>query len=711
VNDALLPRPKAGSSAESEIVDRAGQPDSGIVDKRIRALIDEYTRLTGANLEPLGHNLLRFTVPRSDAEAFGGRQAHLLALDLDAVERYADSELPVVGSAFWSNLVGAIRRHGQRRVRGTLPITVTGEATVPDVSVEGASIALLGRRREARRIVRMTAKVAIAAGTAIHEKVIQGDGVDLTTGHELPASVIALFDAPGDDAMQESSAASTTAPDRIAQTLIAGLERKVAAEIDAIQHQADRDLKAELQRIDRYYETLKDEVATETAPGSAAHRAVEHEYAKRRAEEIRRYDVRVEVQPIQVLERVVMAERATWLMSTPAQRTAELGAHRYLSGDGAWEIRCPTCGQSPEALTVCRAGHAAGTECTAQCTVCDERFCTRHGHAACVVDGAPVCSEHAAECWSCEQIHCTEHQTFCADGGHITCLDCIVRCGLCERPVCRKHRTTTHVESPRGPRVLCYQCIVPCEGSPSELVGRDEAVRCGTCDRYICERHQVACVVDGSPHCSKHLRRADRSRRFICENHVARCDHEAKEVVHAADEVRACVECARASCDHHGAPCHGDQRWHCREHLETIADVSGAFACAQHRTVCHIDGKAFSLTGTTPCVVCAKPSCGKHIVRCEWCGGRACTNDMRSGRCVTCMSLKEADDLPNDVIAALAGMSGDARPKRRLVARDGTRFVVQLELGWTRKLVVSMPYGAARPNRVVRHSFLGSEEI
>jgi hypothetical protein len=84
---------------------------------------------------------------------------------------------------------------------------------------------------------------------------------------------------------------------------------------------------------------------------------------------------------------------------------------------------------------------------------------------------------------------------------------------------------------------------------------------------------------------------------------------------------------------------------------------------------------------------------------------------MHSGRCATCSRLKEADDLPDDVIAALAGVSADARPKRRLVARDGTRFVVQLELGWTRKLVVTVPYGAAKQSRVMRHSFLGSEEM
>jgi hypothetical protein len=70
------------------------------------------------------------------------------------------------------------------------------------------------------------------------------------------------------------------------------------------------------------------------------------------------------------------------------------------------------------------------------------------------------------------------------------------------------------------------------------------AARCGTCDRFICERHQVACVVDGSPHCSKRL---------------------------SLSPVR---------------------RWRCCEHLATVADVSGAFASVSEYSMVRVRARA-----------------------------------------------------------------------------------------------------------------------
>jgi hypothetical protein len=40
----------------------------------------------------------------------------------------------------------------------------------------------------------------------------------------------------------------------------------------------------------------------------------------------------------------------------------------------------------------------------------------------------------------------------------------------------------------------------------------------------------------------------------------------------------------------------------------------------------------------------------------------------------------------------------------------GALLVVQFELGWTRKLAITVPCGAAKPSRVLRHSLLGSAE-
>lgn len=696
-------------SAEQE---RAHTLDGDVVDRRIMALIADYARLTGAHVESPAPNLLRLTLTPGEAVAFGGRAEHLLALDLAAIEQFPDAELPVIGGNFWTSLVDAIRRHGQRRVTGTLPITVNTTAETPDVAVADASVELKGRTREMRRIVRLTAKVTIAAGTTIHEEVIESDAIDLTTGQPLPPSVAAvLIDPEAADVPQNVPPAPASHADRLVPTLIDGLEEKVATREGELRAQSERDLRAELSRIDRYYDTLRQEVRSESGDGSAVLRTIEHEHEKRRTEEIRRHNVRIDVQPLQVLERTAIVEKVSWQLESKSGRSAELNAQRYLSGDGSWGIHCTVCRVHPERLTVCRAGHAIGAECTSSCSVCNERFCSEHGHSACVVDGQPVCREHASECWSCDRIHCDTHTARCEDGDHSACTGCIGVCGSCSRSVCWKHATPTHDGSPYGARLLCRGCIVYCEGSTAEPIGRDEAAPCGTCGKHICERHQVRCVVDGQPHCSKHLRRSDRSRRFICESHIAACGHESSEVLFVSDEVRACVECGKSGCDRHAAPCHEDSRWHCWEHLASINDIPNAAACALHRSACHVDGRVFSLKGTAPCEICALSTCRTHIAQCGWCGGSVCVKDVRDNRCITCGQLSATLDPPDVVVSAATKAAGSVRPKSWLIARDGGRFVVQLDLGWMRKLVITVPHGADTAERIVRHSLFGTKGL
>lgn len=684
---------------------------SSIVDGTVRALLEEYVRLTGARLDDLAPSLLRLRLPAREAAAFRGRQSHKLALDLDTLDRHPDAVIPVIGSVFWDNLVMAVRQYGQRRVSGIVPINVTDDASTPDIVIVDAAHELVARSREARRIVRLTAKVTIVAGTAIKEEVVHGDVVDLSSGYAVPASVAALIDSSGEEQAESAlSRPPAVAADRLVGTLIEGLEERIASEVEELKVQADRDLQIELRRIDNYFRARLEEVSDESGTGSAASRTVEAEHTRRRAEEIRRHEVRVNVEPLQVLERSVVVERATWRLTSKAGRAAELHAERYLTGDGAWGIHCPVCRVQPAELTVCRDGHAAGTECTTVCSVCDERFCPEHGHSACAIDGAPVCSEHSDQCWSCERVHCTTHTDVCAEG-HQVCVECLADCAVCGRRTCRRHSTMSHQESPRGPRTLCGECVVFCEGATSEPVGRDEVEMCGTCDRFVCELHQTQCVVDERSHCSAHIRRTDRSRRFVCDRHTARCDHESREVVFATSEVHACVECGWTGCESHAAMCHADQRWHCLSHLESLTDDVNAFGCEDHRSICHVDGRVFSLKGTEPCDVCNQPTCRTHARTCEWCGARVCLPDMKDRRCITCYQLKEIDDLPDDVIAAVARVSGDARVKQRSAARDGRRFVVQLDQGWTRKAVITVPYGAATASRVVRHSLFGTKGL
>lgn len=679
-----------------------------VVDRSTLALVSEYARLSGGSIEPLNEHLVRLRTAPDDARFFAGRAEHLLALDVTGVELEPNAELPVIGGAFWTGLLAAIRSRGSRCVHGMLPITVATGEPAPDVAVADAEVEVKERLLQAHSVVRLAVKLSFAAGTTVEEELVESDALDLTTGQVVPEAVRAGLDAPPTDpAGPALPSAPRTSLDRLAPALLRALEEKVAERVDELQERANRELATELSRIDRYYTSLGAEVRREDGAGSAALKTIEHEHEKRRSEEMARHRVRVDVHPVQALERGVATERVTWTLRSPHGRTAEIGAQRYLTGDGGWGLLCDACGEAPKELAVCHEGHAVGTECASRCAVCHQRFCADHGHPACAVDGAPVCDEHAERCHACRRVYCVDHEAACAENGHRVCVDCIVSCAVCSRGVCTDHSVTTGDDAPRGSRVLCKQCVTYCEGATSEPIGLDEAAVCGSCANHICERHQVRCVVDHEPHCSKHLRRSDRSRRFVCESHVAACEFE-PDLMFAEDEIGPCVECGKRSCNRHGAPCHGDERWHCTEHLVALTDVVGIMACEAHRSTCHVDGRLFSLAGTSPCEICSGLTCRGHTKRCDWCGASVCAKDTVDGRCVTCTRLAPSDDPPDEVMAAAAALTGDRRVRTWHVARDGGRFVVQLDFGWTRRTVFSVPHGSSTAVRVRRHSLFGT---
>jgi hypothetical protein len=206
----------------------------------------------------------------------------------------------------------------------------------------------------------------------------------------------------------------------------------------------------------------------------------------------------------------------------------------------------------------------------------------------CAAEGHPVCGEHARTCGSCQGSHCSAHSRRCAVGDHEICPSCAVHCGRCGVALCRAHGIATLETAPKGARWLCSACTVLCEGGTNEPVGLDEVVPCTSCKRHICEVHRVACAVDGEPHCSRHLRRSDRSGRLTCEAHRASCSDEPGSVL-ASDEVGACSSCGKAVCEVHGGVCDADGARHCAAHLAPLADRSGRKGCekCQHRLKLH----------------------------------------------------------------------------------------------------------------------------
>jgi hypothetical protein len=231
---------------------------------------------------------------------------------------------------------------------------------------------------------------------------------------------------------------------------------------------------------------------------------------------------------------------------------------------------------------------------------------------------------------------------------------------------CARHGVKTGADSPRGARWLCNRCVVHCEGGTNEPVGVDEATGCASCERQVCERHQAVCAVDGKVHCSGHLRRADVSRRLLCEAHRATCVMEPGGVA-ASDEVVACASCGGQVCAAHRGRCTADETEHCRSHLVSLADRAGLLACQAHHVKCHVDRVAWSIGGAPACPVCLRPACARHTRECGSCGRLVCRAELGGGdsKCLTCRQLASDPDPEDRLITAVLAANGGEPPKAK----------------------------------------------
>ena len=137
-------------------------------------------------------------------------------------------------------------------------------------------------------------------------------------------------------------------------------------------------------------------------------------------------------------------------------------------------------------------------------------------------------------------------------------------------------------------------------------------------------------------------------------------------------------------------------------------------ACAEHYSVCHVDGGTYTLSGTSPCPVCDKLTCATHFIRCGSCGRVVCAKDiMKDEPCVTCQKLEATNDIGDDVIAAslTANEGQPMKVKGWRMSRDAQHRVVEADLGWTRKVVFAVRHGDSKADTVVRHSVLGSTVV
>jgi hypothetical protein len=646
------PQPKAKRPAPAE----------PLADAPLRPFVERYCDLAGVKLVDKGAELRELKIPVAERVHFQGRASLRLALSLEALERTPDAEIAVLGSPFLTHLIEAIRTRAGRLSLGMIPPPAAADdeevaaSVAPPVPVRNGAARQKSVGLAAHPIGRLVARVVLRAGAAVEEVVVESEVFDLSSGTRSSDAVAGLFQDLEARRMKPAAASAIPdadhvpprEPDELLKLLIGNLREKSAERVAARQAAAEQQVAKELERLDRYFASILADKSD-----AEAERTITALHERRRTEEVRRHQVKAIVHPLQLVEARVLVQRVEWELRSKQGRRAQLAAQRPLAGTAPWSVACPHCGRPPTELVVCRheEGHCACDVCSLRCSVCAEDFCADHGIAACRIDEQPACEEHARVCQSCRMAHCSTHEGVCAEGDHPACSACLEACGSCGRLVCNRHAQQSVPAAPKGSRRLCTACVRYCEGGTNEPVGVDEVTQCASCSKSVCTAHQAVCVVDGQVHCSRHLHRTDASRRVVCGDHRASCGEE-PAAIFASDEVEACPVC-------------------------------GNDVCAQHRAAC------------------------------GYCGRQVCTTDLAqpSRRCLTCSQLSITPEPPAAVVTAARALAGGAPKASRAwrIARDHTHYVVEVDLGLTRKTVFTLRHGETVADRVMRHSVLGTK--
>ncbi len=700
--------PNSAATGNGELA--TGEP---LADPRIRPLLERYCQLAGAKHAAISSDQSRITLPKDERQFFRDRASLRIAFSLAALERDRDAEIAVLGSPFLSQLIEAVRARGGRLSLGLItPVAPSpnGKGAELAIAVRDGTVKSSKTRVAVHPVGRLVVRVVLRAGAGVEEVVVESDVIDLSAGAKVSDEVAALFSdlesgrsRPGDPAaVTKRPVVPARQPADLLRLLLDHVREKSGDRVAERRKAAEQELAVELARLDKYFQSvLKDQSDVEAVE------AITALAGRRRAEEVRRSQVKAVIHPLQLTEASVLVQRAEWQLESARGHRATFAAQRSLSGSAAWIFTCPQCGHPPAALVVCRKDHCACDTCAHRCSVCAEDFCEAHGILECRVDGQPVCEDHVRTCVACRLQYCTAHEGVCAEDGHAACSACLGPCASCGKVVCNRH-------AEQGRRRLCAACVRHCEGGDNELVGVDELAKCASCGKLVCSAHQAVCAVDGQVHCAQHLRRTETSRRLVCARHRATCTEES-QILLASDEVAACASCGRLVCPTHSAECAVDQKRHCLSHLKPLADDNGALACPEHGKRCHVDEKTFRVASVSACPVCGKDACAAHYAACTHCGRRVCTADLNGPlkRCVTCSRLAVENEPPESVVAAAAvvkkGNGGTQSPRGWRIARDHTHLVVELDLGWKQKAVFTLRHGQNEPETVVKHSLLGSK--
>lgn len=649
-------------------------------------LLESYVKVAGGTVEVPEPGLVRFTPAPAERVWFGNR-IRILALDVEHMDIHASAEMAVMGSGFSDDLLKAIRSRGARVDRGCIAPSRApegGERTA-EVELRRGSVVDTNLNTTWLPVGRLHVAASVRTGHEVDDHLVSTRLFHLGTGATLPGNLADAAHLPGPG---EYPVTAIPPVEESLPAMLDDIERGLTEKVESAQTEAQRRLKEELARLDRYYGRLiAEERQRRNGPRMDAIRAYEADRERRKAEEEARNRASAELRPVQVEVHHVLAQRRRLILEDEGIRGV-LEGHRLLIGEAGWAMSCPSCGNTtPETWAVCTEGHAVCSVCSDGCTLCGATTCERHGGGRCVAGRHATCRDHGEQCTGCGELRCSEHAGICEDGSHMACTGCLVACDICGSQICGSHTRTTVARKDVPSRALCGDCVHTCRGQQAEMLGNDQVVTCATCGQDVCTEHRAPCSVDGATHCRSHLRKTDRSRLNVCPDHVAACRSE-PGVVYAANQVEACGSCGHSTCQEHGAVCYADGLVHCQDHVVVLPD--GSSACAAHHRICGVGEHPARSDFVEACPICRHGVCDEHRRECDECGRSVCSRDWSSKLCRTCNRLQVQDDPPDELLDAFIRLAGGkwGRTVKWEEARDATHRVARVTLSRWRRTVV-----------------------
>ncbi len=568
--------------------------------RKIETLFTEYFRhRPDAAMEPVANGAYCLKLRSDHARGqFGGREEFILVFDAEKSYEHPDWELINSRHPFLEvvrNDLGSLNREDPRLAEAYLspqPVSPGGEILLPHLQVNGA-ISRIEYEYLYQPLWVLSYKVVFEADE--RQDYILRLCFDAWTGENRDDVMPHLSRLPLCAGRPDS--ATDLGQFLSLETIIkrgrAVIETRVRPELSAFAAGYARQLEADRQRLEQFYEQEAGKLHPRDEEGRQRLRATLQKEIKDLEE---KYACRARASLVSAL---LLWEPVISYQVAASSHTAAftIGGIHYRGVSDNTEVQpCPRCG-NVQNLAICSAGQHAFCgllECVeqAQCRACGDLYCPEDG----------------GNCTHCSDAACRAHQAVCEYGSHQPTAKFCSRCietSFEERSICADCATNCQLCA----RIFPGEMIAECRpGGESFCLAHDrqpDGEICVECRRPSCRQHGRV-TAERVWTCADHSQAASCCQQFFGNSRLAVCTADQKEIL----------------CPTHRLMCAVGQETVCRQHV--ISSWRNEPLCAKHAGRCvscsRLQSPRIHRTDRLGrCVICAGAVCGEHAVRCDVC--------------------------------------------------------------------------------------------